>query len=390
MDHRFAYKDARLRLAISAFAILLALTAFPAHGQQIHQLLYNNSYWADQNLDEVPLQSYALAAFPTTPNDQTHVYFLVFQPDESFHVHQLFYDGASWADEDLTVASGGPGAVNSPVTGFSVDNYQYVYYLSGNGVHQLLYNNSSWVDSNLTALSKSGAYPGFGPLVAFTTSPALHVYYQDDQGQTIGDIHQLYSTDGNSWKDQDLTALTGALPSDRLHSGFNIGNLQYVYYLDSSGHINELHYDNSTWSDLDISALSKIPPEGNSSLAALVIPGTKKMRLYYCSYPKNHLIQLASSNGTSWTSSDLTAKSKAPTPDLSFSSIVAYETTSNNAIHVSYENGNHIHQIFQPTPTTWAHEDLTALGDDFGKVVNDSPLTGFSLGNYQYVFYLAQ
>src|ERR1700758_26355 len=146
-----------LRNCVSTLGILLALVAFPAYGQQIHQLLYNNSYWADQNLNAEP-SVYALAAFPTTPNDQTHVYYLVLQPDDGLDVHQLFYNGVSWSDEDLTVLSGAPEAAYSyTVTGFSVGNYQYVYYVSRDySIHQLLYNNSNWVDSNLTALSKSG------------------------------------------------------------------------------------------------------------------------------------------------------------------------------------------------------------------------------------------
>ena len=394
MAHGLTFKNARLRLATAAFGIVLALAAIPAYGQQIHQLLYNNSYWSDQNLNEAPSPVSSLAAFPTTPNDQTHVYFLVPQPDSGFHVHQLFYNGVNWADEDLTVSSGGPEAFDSSVTGFSVGNYQYVYYLSRDlSVHQLLYNNSSWVDSNLTVLGQSpaAADPSV-PVVAFTTSPALHVYYQDYQRGGFEDIHQLYSTDGVSWKDQDLTTLTGAPPSLKLWSGFNIGNLQYVFYRDNiDDDLHELHYNNSNWSDIDISTSNKIPLDsGTCSLEALVIPGTKKMRLYYCSYPKNHLVQLASSNGTSWTASDLTNKSKGPTPDPSFSWILAYATTPNDAIHVFYETGNHIHQIFQPTPTTWQHEDITALGDDFGKVVNNSTLAGFSLQNYQHVFYFAQ
>jgi hypothetical protein len=56
-------------------------------------------------------------------------------------VRQLFYDGASWSDEDLTVVAGASrGAIGpSAVAGFPVGNFQYVYYIgSESDVHQLL------------------------------------------------------------------------------------------------------------------------------------------------------------------------------------------------------------------------------------------------------------
>jgi hypothetical protein len=392
MNRKSAYKGTFCRLshAVYTFGFLVLLSSLPAYGQQVHQLLYNNSYWADQNLNGAQSPIYSLAAFPTTPNDQTHVYFLTWQSGGG-HVHQLFYNGVSWADEDLTVLSAGPDAGNGTVTGFSVGNYQYVYYVSADvpqHVHQLLYNNSRWIDSDLSVLGKAKVYAKNFGLVAFTTSSALHVYYK---GGDSGDIHQLYSTNGTTWSDQDLTTLTAASQPLDLFSGFNIGNLQFVYYVDVNYDLHQLYYNNSSWSDIDISGSNKVPlNSGNCSLEAFVIPGTKKMRLYYCSYPKNHLVQLASNNGITWTTSDLTNKSNGPTPDNSGFPILAYATTPNDGIHVFYESGNHIQQIFQPTPTTWQHQDLTALGDDFGTPVDSSALAGFSLGNYQYVFYFAQ
>ena len=118
-----------LRLATWATGLLLSLAALSAHGQQVHQLSYENANWTDQNLfgDQAD-PSTGIGAFLTTPNDQRHVYSVSYgnNPD----VHQLFYNGTSWSDEDLTLSSGGPGATNgSAVTGFSVGNYQYVYYV---------------------------------------------------------------------------------------------------------------------------------------------------------------------------------------------------------------------------------------------------------------------
>jgi hypothetical protein len=56
---------------------------------------------------------------------------------------------------------------------------------------------------------------------------------------------------------------------------------------------------------------------------------------------------------------------------------------------VFYESGEHICEIFQPTTTTWANDDLTAEGNG-GPAVDFTRIAGFSLQNYQYVFYVAQ
>ena len=339
----------RLHHAVCVAALLISLATLPAYAQQVHQLFYNNSYWSDQDPNGAQsLSGGPVAAFLTTPNDQTHAYFLA----SNNHVHQLFYNGTSWADEDLTTLSGGPTATG-PVTGFSVGNYQYVYYVSQNSpqdVHQLLYNNAGWVDSDLTVLSKAKVTANnFYGLVAFTTSPTLHVYYQQTGS---GDIHQLYSNNGATWQDQELTQLTGAPKPFVLWSGFNIGNLQYLYYQDSSYDLHQLYYNNSSWSDSDLTVSSKSPRPSVYPEYAFVIPGTKKRRIYYLNNTNGHLVQLATSNGKSWTNKDLTKKSKGPAPDFD-SSILAYATTPNDQVHVFYETGNHIDHIFQPTPTTW-------------------------------------
>jgi Fungal fucose-specific lectin len=375
----------RSNVATYLLAAMILLAVASASGQQVHQLLYNNSNWADQNLmGAIPEVGTPVAAFPTTPNDQSHVYYLAGSP---VHVHQLFYNGTSWSDEDLTSLSGGPAASYN-VTGFSVGNLQYVYYVSHDSdVHQLLYNNSSWVDSDITILGglSANAISTYG-LVAFTTSPALHVYYQDN---VSADVHQLFSTNGTTWQDQDLTQLTGAGEPAVLWSGFNIGNLQYLYYQDFDHDIHQLNYNNSKWVDTDLTLTSKPLALPIYQETAFVIPGTKKIRLYYTSKETNgHLVQLASSNGKTWTSTDLTNKAKAPVPQ-SNSSISAYATTPNDGVHIFYEAGNHIIQIYQPTPTTWASVDLTTLTNG-GTAVNLSRLAGFSLQNFQYLFYVAQ
>jgi hypothetical protein len=275
------------------------------------------------------------------------------------------------------------------VAGFSVGNYQYVYYVTAKApyhVHQLLYNNLSWADSDLSALSGASKQANNAyRIVAFTTSPALHVYYQE---YATNNIHQLYSTNTTTWQDQNLTALTRAPQPSYMWAGFNIGNLQYVYYQDLNLDIHQLDYNDSNWSDTDLTATTTAPKAVGFTGTAFLIPGTKKMRIYYVNQANNHLTQLSSTNGKSWTSADLTKKSGGPLPQGG-DSLLAFATTPNEGIHVFYESGNHINQLYQPTASTWANQDLTTL-TGASAAVSYTRLAGFSLQNYQYVYYVAQ
>ena len=394
MGRKIASQDIlhRLRLAACAFGLLLSLAALPAYGQYVHQLSYNGSNWMDQNLNGVPANGYTeIAAFLTTPNDQAHVYYV--SSLDTSHVHQLFYNGVSWSDEDLTTLSGAaPATPGSSISGFSVGNYQYVYYIGEEeDVHQLLYNNSGWTDTDLSALTGG---PIALELFALTTSPALHVYYVD---YNDFHIHQLFSPDGSSWQDQDLSSLTGGTTAaGHWMSGFNIGNFQYAYFVASDNHVHQFLYNNSSWSDRDLTALTKtLPVSENRGVQALVIPGTKKLRVYLQA-SNGHLLQLASSNGTTWSSTDLTKKAKAPLADAG-DQIAAFATTPDKALHIFYvsdlgvgEDYEHIVELTQPTASTWAYQDLTALTNGGSPLDQYGSLTGFSLGKDQYLFYVAQ
>jgi hypothetical protein len=49
-------------------------------------------------------------------------------PGDYTDVHQLFYNGMNWSDQDLTTLAKSPQATEGPVAAFSIGNYQYVYY----------------------------------------------------------------------------------------------------------------------------------------------------------------------------------------------------------------------------------------------------------------------
>jgi len=362
--------------------LVIALYALPASSQQVHQLLYDNAKWADLNLGGAFTDtSSGLSAFTT--GTALHTYYLA----SDDHVHQLYNVGGGWGDQDLTQLAGGPVAISrSAVTGFALQNFQYVYYVSNNQhIHQLLYNNSLWGDSDLTAQTGGALSSTSTQLAAFATTPnnALHVYYM----ASTGHIHQLYNT-GSSWADEDLTAETGGPSGNGVWmAGVNIANFQYVYFVANTGHVHEFFYNNSVWTDQDLTTLTgiaKVAP--GSGVAALVVPGTKKLRVYLIN-KKNHVLQLASKNNQGWKSNDLTKLSFGPTADA-FNGLTGFATTPNNQLHVYYVSGNHVNQLFF-NGQNWANEDLTLLTN--GPLAEGTGgMAGFSVANFQYVYYLAQ
>ena len=122
-------------ITVCLLALVVALFATPVFGQAVHELCYNNSTWVDTNLSSLtsgPTVGLAgIAAFNTTPNNQLHVYYLGWDdPDRVYHIHQLYYNGVTWSDEDLTAATNGVSAfTGSGVSGFSIGNAQYVYFI---------------------------------------------------------------------------------------------------------------------------------------------------------------------------------------------------------------------------------------------------------------------
>jgi hypothetical protein len=387
----------RLFLATYTVGLLISVVAVPLHAQYVHQLSSNGSNWIDQGLTGVPVDWYTgLGAFLTTPNDQIHAYYLTGPGtgddlcSVTDHVHQLFYNGTSWQDDDLTMLSGGPpAAACTTVTGFSVGNYQYVYFVAADAsIHQLLYNNFNWTDSNLTVLSGAPQCQ-CSNVLAFTTTPAVHIYYT---AYPVFHVHQIFTPDGTRWQDQDLTEMTGGPNGPDLPyqlAGFNIGNLQYVYFLsDTDGHIHQFFYNNSSWSNQDLTAITKTTTEGYAtSVAALVLPGTKKMRVYF-NNGNGHILQLSSFNNAKWAALDLSKKSKGPIV-WEQAGILALAGPK-NLVNVYYDSGSDVNRIFQTTSSTWSNEDLTLLTNG-GNIDNfyRSPIVGFSLQNNQNIFYVA-
>ena len=363
--------------------LFLGITPLPAFAGHLHHLWYNNSNWQDQDLIALTggANSYGagVAAFYTAPNQELHVYYA----DTNGYIHQLYYKGSTWSDQNLTALTGAPLALVGGISGFAIGNLQYVFYVSvDQHVHQLNYNNINWTDSDLTSLG-NGVLAN--PVIrAFPTKPnnQLHVYYQDSNATNM---HQLYFN-GSAWSDSDLTSATGAYcPGGQWWAGFATGNLQHIFcagYGALSGNLDLLHiyYNNYTWVYEDITFRaggSELPMWSDSGISGFVAGGKGEI---YGVTNDSHVHQFTFSKGQ-WISFDLTTSIGAPTK--TYGGITAFPTTPNGQFHIYFASGSDVYQVYY-NGTSWSVQNLTGGG---GQANYYADITGFAIANLQHVFY---
>lgn len=373
-------------LRLIAFALVAVSLSLPAFADHVHHLWYNNSNWQDQDLTlltggGIATPFGAIAAFYTTPNDQFHVYYVDLNAQ---HVHQLYYNNSSWSDEDLTQIGGGPGAFPYGMSGFSLGNLQYVFYVGlDNEIHELQYNNSVWFDQNIT-LSGDGVAAASAFVVALPTKPnnQFHVYYQ--QYNSL-DLHQLYYN-GSLWSDSDLTSITGAYCYSQWVAGLAAGNQQHLLCpgIGSSGNLDMIHiyYNNINWTYEDIT--EKVGGQSlylGSGVAAFQVPG-KAQGVVFGVTGDTHVHEYSFTN--KWKDTDLTTTAGAPT-DAAFGGMTAFATTPNNQFHGYYQPSTEVYELYF-NGLSWSAEDLTVGA---GQADDNSGMAGFALGNLQHVFYMS-
>ena len=380
-------------LLFSVFALVF-LTA-PVFGQHIHELYYNNADWVDSDLTSQTggpvVYPQGVAAFYTTPNDQFHVYYA---SNGDYHVHQLFFNGSSWSDSDLTALTGGAIASNSAgMSGFSIADAQYVYFCSDDfSLHEYSYGdggNFNWVDRALPIGGYSGTC-GFAPvgIVAYATANGQrHVYYEAPYSAAGRTIYHLYFN-GSKWVRQNLTAVTKGEKAQGATwmSGFANANDQYVFFQGVDGHIHE-YSDVTSWKDQDLTVLAggvaATSFEGNGT-AAFIVPGKTQMEVYYAGGSTEQLHCMTFKSGK-WKDANLTTLTGGPGP-YSLSQMVGFATTPNNQFHVYLGGiGEDVIEQFFYNGKSWAAQELPSVGP-----AGIGPgIAGFSLGNLQHVYYIS-
>jgi hypothetical protein len=376
-------------------SLVLVLFAAPAFGQgHLHELYYNGSSWNNVDLTTQmsgPPATYqgGIAAFYTAdkPSNQFHVYYV---DDTASHVHQAYFKDGTWIDQDLTVLGDGPTAYPFAMSGFAIGNLQHVFYVGTDShVHQLYYNNHVWADTDLTKLT-GGLLAYYQGLLAFATKPnnQFHVYYQT-QGNS--GLQQLYFN-GSSWIVEDLSTLSGGANCvTDWFAGFAVGNEQHIFCPGTgsfSSNVDMLHiyYNNSSWTYEDISYLSGLETpmaEFNVPVAAFRYPGKNQFEVYGLTND-DHVHQFTDDKG--WTDVDLSASIGAP--DVQTGGAVAFATTPNDQFHFYYQPSPYtqIDQLYF-NGTDWQVEELPG---GTGNVSGDGGMAGFAIGNSQYVFYISE
>ena len=199
----------------------------------IDQLYFNGSTWSNENLTQAiqgtegenntAASGFAIGSAP-----------YIFFTGTDKHVHE-FSDVSGWTDQDLTVAAKSAGVtVDGVPAAFVVPGTTQieVYYFAAKNadIHQMTFASNKWKDTDLSSATGGSFIAQFQDIIAFPTTPNnnLHVY---SEGENECEDQLYYN--GSSWSYQVLPSVCGSGDSGAL-AGFAIGNLQYVYYIVSN------------------------------------------------------------------------------------------------------------------------------------------------------------
>lgn len=158
------------------------------------------------------------------------------------HVYELWWNAAGWHYNDLTTAAGAPPAqINRDAVGyvFPSQGTQHVNYVgTDNHIHELWWNPASWHHNDLT--TAAGARDANSEPYGFMFAGTQQVLFLG----TDNHIHEL-SWDSAGWHDTDLTAATAALPTQSAEPAgysFEAYGSQHVIYAADNGHVTELFW----------------------------------------------------------------------------------------------------------------------------------------------------
>jgi hypothetical protein len=188
---------------------------------EIEQLYFNGSTWSNENVTQAikgtQAESYLAISGFAIGNDP----YLFFTGSDQ-HLHE-YSNVNGWTDLKVNnnTVYGVPAAYVIPgTTQMEVDYFAF----SNRDLHQLTYAKGKWTNIDLSSIANSSLY---STIVGFATTPndQLHVYAVGSNN----DVDQLYFN-GSTWSYQTLPSVPNR--ENGPLAGFAIGNLQYVYYLD--------------------------------------------------------------------------------------------------------------------------------------------------------------
>lgn len=285
----------------------------------VRQLFYNNTSWSDEDLTAdtggPKAGIWGISGFAA--KNLQHVFYIGYS---DYHVHELYYNNASWSDQDITVQAGGVAAnLSAPeLVAFATTNNKqfHVYYQAPNlDLHQLYFNGTSWSDQNLTAWTGAICYPGTpfppagaGYIAGFAVGNTQHLFCPglDATKQHEHLLHIYYNN--STWTYEDITAKVGgsSLAFNGIVTGFRYPgkNQLEVYSTTFDGHVHQFTSKGKKWTDLDLTVAMGAPVDDwYGGGVAFPTSGNNQFHIYY--QPSAEVYQLYF-NGSSWSSEDLT------------------------------------------------------------------------------------
>ncbi len=319
----------------------------------------------------------------------------VFYVGAGSHVHELWWDsGSGWHLNDLMtgVAGGAPhAAIGSALTGYVLGNTQHVFYLGADShVHELWRDpGSGWHPNDLMTAAAGALHAEVGSaLTGCTLGNTQRVFYLGADRH----VHELWWDPESGWHPNDLmTATGGEAPNAAVGSaltGYALGIIQHVFYLDAEDHVHELWWDpGSGWHPNDL--MTATGGEAPNAAVGGALTGYALGIIQHVFYlgADSHVHELRRDPRSGWHSNDLMMAAGAPNAAVG-SALTGY--VLGNTQHVFYLGADsHVHELWWDPGSGWHPNDLmTGVAGGAPNAAVGSALTGYVLGNTQHVFYV--
>ncbi len=340
----------------------------------------------------LPRSGTGLDGYLTPSDNHQHVNFIGADND----IYEFYYNGNIWVYNDLCSLAGSPPAATtgSAVVGYVTpwDNHQNVVYIANDGdIHLLFWDGRQWNPSDLTQLAGAPAPIAGSALIGYVTA-----YNQQQHVSYIGTDHHVHELvgAGGHWNHGDLTQAAGApaaAPGSKLVGYETAYNSQHhVFFIDSNIHIHELLYGSGRWTHGDHTQNTpgaEIPAWPLNALAGYVTTFNNQQHVIYLGR-SGHVHELAWS-GSGWTDNDLTLLTNS-TPMSTAGGLDGYVTTPNSQQHVNYVGtDSHVHELWYDGQH-WNHNDLTNASGGAALAAPYSGIDGYesAFNGQQHVNYL--
>jgi hypothetical protein len=233
----------------------------------VSQVWYASNAWHYQDLTTAskgnPIQNnYNSEDYPTPYLnvfvDSTGAEHIVYQ-DDSSRINQIIIAGSTITNQALTPPNTSPLPLTALTTFLDANGGEHIGYF-GNSlnsdypVSQLWWNGSSWVNQNLTSMSNSSGSHSVGIASMTDAGDGMHIAYFD----LSGDINLLTSYGGTTWSNQNVTEAAGGQTGDSPITSYVYpsGQFHIVYASASNSHICQYWWTGSTWVAQDLTAAS--------------------------------------------------------------------------------------------------------------------------------------